>query len=807
MTQVIVRNSLDKPFGKLANDAEVPLAVKTEDYSSVINYVYSNLLPFGTFREELMATPPSRVLSTFIQMRKHIKKSIIQSSAHTAIMVESERDPVFRQALLETSPQKIVYKSNNKFMGVGEDGTGDNIYGAALEQVRNELQAEKDRDAHQEAVYLAYIAEVNLKKALRKHNLEKYISKDRKRSIKRLVDALVQDYGKTQVFDNSPDIDTIMTLHEKRNIMVYTDPNALIRIVRKNTIRAVLAKNLLELRVAALNAFVDYAISKNVVRSEDKSRLKDQLFDIELGKRNDFSKRILDLFEAKALPDEIKNVIKKFKAQWYFPRDDEIEHFERETVKIPVPQATTTQQATAEPAETYTVSYDSDSVLSPLRRTQALNLNMLLFPTISHFIAFEVNKKYELTSIRGLYDTIKKIPIRTLDAWSKTHEQQTMEQRKLLLLEEAITHKLMDYSVKHLVWAIRDLKFEDKYNPDETTQIYRKYMDKINLRIQKIPSFEEFVEKDPMVHEVVREKVDFYFTILDNLMVHTKYKFNFKVSYDDLVKMSPFHGFILMDSVQISRLPIPDYLQWKNSRYGLSTESLVQIWTIVYNGLKQSEKLVGINDWDIRYKSCFIWAKYLLGQEIRSRRLNVMESRREDEVLLAILSVLFKLKEVNLRFGLSALNFQDLQTALYLCLGRVRQYVPKGNKPDLRPPPTLVADSMFDQPDIQLAPLVEPEEEVDETQVEIYEPEQMDDQEYNEYDYYRDYDEEFEGFNLNARKKFGIFFHEFYAPLENKIQLPELEDAINSFIKSSVPRSVKNQNLNFFITNFRVPDI
>jgi predicted NAD-dependent protein-ADP-ribosyltransferase YbiA (DUF1768 family) len=775
MSTVTIRNSLDKPFGKLANDAILPFKVKSHTYISIVNYVYANLLPESTFKEELSQTLPKNILKVFNEVRKHLTQSTIQSAAHTAIFEKAKQNVTFANALMDTENLKILYYSNNTFLGIGKSKNGQNIYGQALEQVRNELQIEQNRAQQKDNVYLNYIAEINLKKALRKHNLEKYISKDKKRSIRRLVDALVKDYGKTEVYSNAPDIDTILTLHEKRNIVNYTDPNSLIRVVRKNEIRNVLKRNNFDLKIASLHAFIDYTISKNVTISEDKTALKDQIFDILPSKREEFANRILDLYSAKALPEEVKEKIKKFRSQWYFPSDKDIEFFEKENVKLPELTTTTSDDTTG----TFKV-FTQESILSPLPSADIdkqtnLIINNLKFKSISHYIAFEVNKLYGQMDPAKLYIRIKDIRPEDLDQFNKMLEKDIFTTTKNKLLEDAIHIKLQEYHIKNLIFSLKNLEFEDTFNLEKTEEFYNKYKDKVVLKIHRIPSFEKFVERDPFVADIIKDKVDFYFMILDNLMVHTKSKHRLNISYDKLVEMSPFYSYIMFKDSNVPNTRFPEYLIQKNKQYGLTNHSLLQIWTIIYNGIKQSEKIVGEKEYDIRYKSILIWAKYFLGKpNYKLKTMNLMQSRQEDNILMVILAILTKLKEVNLRFNSPTINTQDLQTAIHLCLGKVRIY-----KHEIE----QVNEDLEFVEDVEVNPY----------EIEIYDED------------YGQEDDNFEGFNLSARKKFEAFLTTYFAPLNNELDLGRIEDAVYKILNSKIPVTIKHQNLNFFVSGFKTP--
>lgn len=766
---------MDKPFGKLANDAIIPFKVKTHSYSSVVNYVYANLLPESTFKEEMANTPPKNILKTFEEIRNHLKQSTIQSAAYFAISQKAKQDGAFLQSLMETDNYSILYYSQNNYLGVGRNKEGENIYGQALVQHRNELQSEKSKERENEKTRLSYIAEVNLRKLFHKNNLEKYISKDKNRSIGRLVEALIRDLGKTEIESNAPDTDTIIALYEKRNVLVYNDPNSLIRIIRKNEVRNVLKKNMFELKNVVVHYFVDYILSKNVTVSEDKMGLKDQLFDILPSKREEFANRLLDLYSAKALPTEVNEKVKRFKAQWYFPTEKDIEFFETENIKLP-------EFDTSVNTETNVFKLYYDHILSPLDESSVLVINNFKFKSISHYIAFELNKLYGQMSPEKLYTRMKNVRREDLEQYNKMLEKDIFTTYKNKLLEDAINIKRQDTRIKNLLFCLsfEKIEFEDDFNLNQTEEIYNRFKDKTSLTIRRIPSFEQFVEKDSFIPGIVEDKVDFYFMILNNLMVHMKSKHKLQVSYEELVDLSPFYSYIMIDDASVVLSKMPEYLIEKNKEYGLSTKRLLHVWSIIFNGMKQTEKIIGKNSYDIRYKNLLIWSKYFLSKPDNNiKTFQVMQSIQEDAILITLMSILSKLKQVNLQFNSHTLNIQDLQTAIHLCLGKVRVY-----KHEL----AVVEDELdFEEED----------DPYDESEIEVYD---------DEGEKVFEYDEdvlEYEGFDLNSRMKFEVFLNTYFNPLKNELNLKNLEDAVYKILNSKIPITAKHQNLNFFNSGYK----
>jgi hypothetical protein len=258
-------------------------------------------------------------------------------------------------------------------------------------------------------------------------------------------------------------------------------------------------------------------------------------------------------------------------------------------------------------------------------------------------------------------------------------------------------------------------------------------------------------------------------------MVHATAKNKIQVTYNELVEMSPFYNNYILDSTTVPQTRIPDYLAQKNKDYGLNNHSLLKIWSIIFNGMKQSEKIIGENDYDIRYKSLFIWSKYFLSYPNNDlETFQVMQSQQEDAVLVALVSILSTLKEVNLKFNSSTINNQDLQTAIHLCLNKVRVY-----KHELA---TIEDDLEFDE-----------EVEQNPYEIEVYDEGEE--------------DQNFEGFNLYSRMKFEVFLTTHFKPLKNELDLKSLEDAVYKVLNSKITRVLKHQNLNFFTTGFKIPSL
>lgn len=791
---ITVRDRDDSPFGALANDAVVPLLVETDTrlYPSVVNYVYANLLPETTFREEVRTAEPRLAFETFQKCLGHLKHSWIQSAVYRAVTEKVKQDRQFFTKLMDTKDFKIVYRSNNALLGSNpENAAGDNIYGQVLQQVRNEIRRDRrdapDRtfSAKDNEVYLAYVAEVNLKKALRKHDLEKYIVKDSSRSIKQLVKMLETDYGKTEVYSGIPDMQTVLVLHEKRNVVTYTDPNSLIRAIRKSNVRSVLKKNTDDFKMEALLQFTTYIISKNNTLSVDKTRYIDEIVNILKSKREAFADRVTDLYGAKALPGEVMYKIKQFKSQLYFPSAEQIAFFESENVRVPVQAANTVGRksgarsyATADSDRKDTVFVVENDLLSPSSQRD-LTMAGYKFTSIAHYTAFEMAKMY-YGNWTELYTRIKNLKLYDMDAFVEDLEKIHWS-TKPLLLEKAIVSKLQIEYIKNLMFSVESLTIHDRYGLETASKLYEKHKDRSVVKIPKILSFERFVVTDFFMYEIVKLKVNFYFNILDNLMVHAMTKRCRSVSYDDLVSWMPFKFSPDHDSDQTAPL-FPAYLVEKIHAYRMEEKSQYAIWKVVMNNLKQSEKIVGVNTYDVRYKSLFVWSAYLVGQSI------ISSDKSEDSVLTALMSILTGLKELNISMGCYTMTKDDVETAVRLCLGQVRSETVRV----CEEPPLLEYGDEEEQAGAA-AELSQSNPEEDEPVVDYAEETEEEEE------------PEFEGFDAAGRKKFNALLKVHFNPLKNdSIDLQLLEKAVMKVSRSKVNKTIKTRRVNFFKRDFQL---
>jgi predicted NAD-dependent protein-ADP-ribosyltransferase YbiA (DUF1768 family) len=758
MRAVIVSNNQEKPFGLLSNDAPVPLKIQTKVYNTVVNYVYANLLPECSIQAHVAKMLPSDILNNFKGIINHLYYSTVQSAIKEGLR-EKLKNETMMNALLNTEYKEIIYNSNNTFMGVNNENIGENMYGKCLSQLRNEIKSSQDKSSKEDAIYYSYIAELNLKKLLQRNNLEHYISKTNDRSMRKLVNTLVDEHGKTFVYSNVPEKNTVLAIHEKRNISTYIDPNSLIRIIRKNEIRNILKINLLVLKTEALKIFTSYIVGKESTLSEDSLLLFEQLYQIDLSKREEFSSRILNLYSIRRLPTSVQEKIKLFKAKLYFPSTADIDRFEQEHVKLDYEmdnQITQTQQTNK--------YFITDGPLSPLNEDIPFEI-IDTFPSISKYVSYKVNMLYSTASPKDMYEKILRTKPKDLTQLNSIIKKDFFTSHRDKLLAKAIEIKSKDNHIKNLLFNIESLTIKDSFHLDKTSDFYMKYIPTIDIAVKPITSMEMFVlYSDIFMSEQFLEKVHFYFMLMENIMVNCKYKF-LSVSYNDVVKFLPFYRTFSSDKMT----NIPSILRQMGQKYKLNNSSLTYILTTIFESFKTAEDCIGMKQYDIRYRNLFIWSKYFLREPIFPV-LTCMDSLKENYALTTILSILFHIKEINSQFKIPTMSKYDFDTAMYLCLGQIQPYTATIEN--------VVPVEVAPIPDIEFVeemPLLEQEQE-----------------------------EEFEGFqNKLSRQKVISFMKQNFNLTVSPLMIETIVRKVLN--NKSVPEFTKFQNMNFFLNGFIKP--
>jgi predicted NAD-dependent protein-ADP-ribosyltransferase YbiA (DUF1768 family) len=353
---IVLKHANEKPFGPLRNDYKSDLFIDGKRWNSVNNYVYANLLPSIDFRKKTIEhVNPNNVERSYYEVKFEVDKSTLSSAIKIGIETKLNVDPQFRQALLNTAGNTILYLSKNNYLGYGNGKGFVNTYGIWLEHFRTGMlwfkaQAGKHPTLKDDQIYDSYLAEKGLRLALHNENLDKYLKIDidanneMKDGMVEVIKALIKKYGREKIF--VIDKDTALALQRKRYIEPIVKATHLIRYIRKTSIRDVRNSNLEKMKELIFEAFVDDLMDSNYDDEEfergeaghddKKAIMKNQFNTISIAEKNSLVQRTMKLYEAGALNQRVMEKADLIFKNTYIPSSSEIDRFESDTVPIPV---------------------------------------------------------------------------------------------------------------------------------------------------------------------------------------------------------------------------------------------------------------------------------------------------------------------------------------------------------------------------------------------------------------------------------------------------------------------------------------
>jgi len=194
-------------------------------------------------------------------------------------------NPDLEKILLGTGNFPIQYESNDRFLGIGLDGKGENLVGKILMQIRHNLRnkskieaARKKELAENQRIYDAYLAYSALRSELYNNNNQ-------------LVDYLrlnpsqiIAKYGMRNLIKGVPTQETVIQLYkyDRLNPIVMKElfqPGTMVINIRKNELQS-LRDRLLRLKEDIIfNSYLEYIVKRNY---EDAIRKEvDRLLEIQ----------------------------------------------------------------------------------------------------------------------------------------------------------------------------------------------------------------------------------------------------------------------------------------------------------------------------------------------------------------------------------------------------------------------------------------------------------------------------------------------------------------------------------------------
>lgn len=245
-TSIKIFNPEDRPFGPLSNNYKMQLNIEGEKYNSVSNYIYSRCAPnYGGIKNILKNMKPSTVPDECTTL---IRRSIIEIAMphlKNAISEKLKTDKAFRDELFNTGDKSLVYISKMRLFGIDENGEGDNLFGIALEQIRN-----VENPKHKEDMIKKYEFELGhkIQQSFIANQLLTHLIKSGKSDLLEYLGKSLEDITKTSQSLSTPPPEVVYNMYKSGNIIpeyvlsaIY-DPNILIYQLRKLYLRETIAR-------------------------------------------------------------------------------------------------------------------------------------------------------------------------------------------------------------------------------------------------------------------------------------------------------------------------------------------------------------------------------------------------------------------------------------------------------------------------------------------------------------------------------------------------------------------------------------
>ncbi len=110
----------------------------TKTYKSVSNYVYSSFNDICILEKDRIETiDPKNALSKSLELAKKCIDTQKYYALKVAYTILINNNKELQESLLQTQNNRIIYMTEDKVLGNGNDGDGQNLVGIVLEQIRN----------------------------------------------------------------------------------------------------------------------------------------------------------------------------------------------------------------------------------------------------------------------------------------------------------------------------------------------------------------------------------------------------------------------------------------------------------------------------------------------------------------------------------------------------------------------------------------------------------------------------------------------------------------------------------------------
>ena len=151
MDEQIIRifDPQDLPFGALSNNAFSQVRLNDIKWKSVSNYIYATLMKGTQYYNMLKNSKIKRIATNYEEFYDELLTTVTKDAILEASKTRFQNQRLANM-LLSTDNAKLIYKSDNSYMGIGSDGKGLNILGKTYELIRKNLRKIKTQEIVEE---------------------------------------------------------------------------------------------------------------------------------------------------------------------------------------------------------------------------------------------------------------------------------------------------------------------------------------------------------------------------------------------------------------------------------------------------------------------------------------------------------------------------------------------------------------------------------------------------------------------------------------------------------------------------------
>ena len=425
MSIIEIFNQNAVPYGPLSNNSKSIMTINKEKWTSVTQYIYTNMLTSFLYQDKIKNIPLKDIHKTFLEFQKKEIEGIIAEGLNEAFNVKFQ-NPNMLKILLSTNDSKIVYVSDNEFLGNGLNNTGSNVLGKYLVQIRDQIKntkiKEEEKINRQNKIYEAFVMYKFLETQITQegNDLSGYLysvkefntnlvnsfediiniySKNRPGAKSKIVQTLNNKENKRFFFETYKD-DKLMTLLE----ISLKNPSYIILYLRKLYLSKLRSNQEFIKNNNIFKMYLEYMIKTNfpeIKKEEYNKAINQQLSKISGEEQDKIKKTITE--NIKNLPAPLYNDIKTFLSTLKMPSKEEImiaEKFEINDIDINVDiddkekvkdKDKIIEIYEGNPSINYKddlILFKSNSVqlLSPVYYTGMLRIKDLDYPTVTHYI-------------------------------------------------------------------------------------------------------------------------------------------------------------------------------------------------------------------------------------------------------------------------------------------------------------------------------------------------------------------------------------------------------------------------------------